>query len=414
MTDQSLTERAGRRLKRRVEQVVSNGNCSGCGACAALFDPIRMELNGDGFMRPAWESAGSGQIADSVKIFEAICPGVGIVAARPNGARHHPTMGPYVSVWTAWASDDKIRFSGSSGGVLTALSAWLLETGAVQSVVGASMSEDAPSRTIALELRDRSAVLEAAGSRYAPVSNAELFRPDDASSAFVGKPCEVCAARQMTAVRSSDDTGNAPVLLSFFCAGVPSQNATDELLVELGVEPEDALSVRYRGNGWPGEFTVASRSGAAASISYEDSWGTHLGRRLQNRCKICPDGTGGHADIAVGDFWTTGPSGYPAFDDAEGTSVAIARTTKGHEILMRARADGVVVLAPACLDDVAAIQPLQVNRRNMLLGRLAGRLLARKRIPRFRGFSMLNSALAAPRKTMRSMRGTYSRARRDV
>lgn len=230
-----------------------------------------------------------------------------------------------MSAWTAWASDSEVRFAGSSGGVLTALSAFLLDTTPAAAVTGAVASAQSPTRTVALQLRTRAEVLASAGCRYAPVGSVERF---DASGSepFVGKPCEVYAARRLTDARVHREP--PPVLLSFFCAGVPSQLATDRLIQEVGMTPAEIVALRYRGNGWPGDFTVTNTSGESASVSYEKSWGQYLGPNVQSRCKICPDGTGEHADVAVGDYWFAGPEGDPSFQDAAGTSVAIARTQR--------------------------------------------------------------------------------------
>ncbi len=120
-------------------------------------------------------------------------------------------------------------------------------------------------------------------------------------------------------------------------------------------------------------------------MSYEDSWGgKNLGRRLPLRCKLCADGTGGEdADIAVGDFWATdAKGGYPAFDNADGNSVIIARTQRGAELLLAAADQRILTLNPPVnLESVAAVQPLQAERRRTLAGRLAGRRLAGYRVP---------------------------------
>ena len=55
-------------------------------------------------------------------------------------------------------------------------------------------------------------------------------------------------------------------------------------------------------------------------MSYADSWGAHLSKHVQFRCKICPDAVGGVADIACADAWYGGDSGYPQFDEAAGRS----------------------------------------------------------------------------------------------
>ena len=393
-------------LRRAVTEVVVNDNCSGCGACTALSTTIRMQTDGAGYRRPVVEEV-TGSAAARAD-FRAICPGVQVRAPRAAGIAQHPTMGPFVSAWTAWAADPTIRFAGSSGGVLTALSAWLLETTQASSVVGATMDRSSPTRTVALELRTKAEVLDAAGSRYAPVSNAahgEL----DGSSAFVGKPCEAYAMRRLAAQRQ---VAAEPLLLSFFCAGVPSQLATDGLVTASGLRVDDVAALRYRGNGWPGEFVVTDSTGTSKRRSYEDSWGSHLGPRVQGRCKICPDGTGGHADIAVGDYWASDAAGFPLFQDAAGSSVAIARTERGHQVLIAAERAGVVVLGPIDLDSVAAVQPLQVKRIFTLAGRLAGLRAAGRSVPAMPGYSLARNFCRYPRANLLAARGAFRRARR--
>ena len=152
-------------------------------------------------------------------------------------------------------------------------------------------------------------------------------------------------------------------------------------------------------------------AGTTVSASYEESWGSHLGKQLQNRCKICPDGTGSHADISVGDFWDADPDGYPLFTEGGGRSVAIARNDRGHALLVAAREAGVLVLEEIEIARVAAVQPTQDQRVRTLLGRLAGRRLAGQVVPRYRGFGLWRLGLRAPRQTVRFLRGSYRRSK---
>src|SRR5258708_16493215 len=112
--------------------------------------------------------------------------------------------------------------------------------------------------------------------------------------------------------------------LTFFCAGTPSTRGTLDLLSSLGVAPDQVGAVRYRGNGWPGKFSVTSRDGTnAKSMSYPDSWGRLAGYRPL-RCHLCPDGLGQSADISCGDAWER-------FTDTPdpGRSIVIVRTERG-------------------------------------------------------------------------------------
>jgi coenzyme F420 hydrogenase subunit beta len=390
-----------------VAEVVRNRNCSGCGACAALSPTLSMHLDADGFLVPVADDTAGTPPASAANAFRRVCPGRTVRATRPApGDSVDPLFGPYISVWRAWAADPEVRRRGSSGGVLTALTAWLAQSGRVDHVVAAGADPDRPDRTVPVEIRSRDEALAAAGSRYAPVGVANLAASLGGGSAFVGKPCETDAVRRLLR-----PLGDLPLLMSFFCAGVPSQHATSELVGALGANLQEVTSLTYRGDGCPGDFVATTTSGRVRA-SYQESWGAHLGRRLQDRCKICPDGTGMHADIAVGDFWATDDAGYPTFDENDGVSVALGRTRRGHELLLAARAAGVLVLEPVAVSEIRATQPSQLRRRRELPGRLVGRRLAGRRSPRFRGFGLLKGMLAAPAANIRAARGTYWRARR--
>ncbi len=402
----------GDRLASRVARVVRNGNCSGCGGCAALSPRISMGLDAtSGFLRPlVAESTGPESEADrsAVDQFAVVCPGVGLRAAASEDGYVDPVFGRVVSAWQGWAEDADVRFRGSSGGVLTALSAWMLDLGLASSGVCAVADPQRPSRTVAVTIRSSAEARVASGSRYAPVGNAAAYGED---GVFVGKPCEVSAARSLDAVRGVPED-DRPFKLSFFCAGTSSQRATDGLVAGMGLRPEDVVDLSYRGRGWPGRFEVSGRDGETRSMSYDESWGRHLGRQLQWRCKLCPDGTGADADIAVGDYWAADERGFPVFEERNGNSVVIARTTRGHELLMRAEREGVLHLEPVVLADVAAVQPLQVVRRRTLGVRLAARLLTGHRVPRYRGYRLWRNLLRHPLSSARQFAGTLVRSMR--
>ncbi len=306
-----MSARAGHAggLDAQIARVVSSGACSGCGACTIIDDGLAMEYSDEGFLRPR-RAARTRPPPDAERRFRATCPGVVVRAQHPPGSQYHPQLGPVIKVWVAYATDPEVRRRGASGGTLTALAAWLVETGEAARVTASAVDPGEPRRTVPVTLTSRSEALAAAGSRYAPVAacRTEALTP---GSAAVGKPCEASALRALTAIDHTD----APLLLSFFCAGTPSQTATDRLVESIGVPPGTTLSsLWYRGRGWPGRFTARTTDGVEVSASYGDSWGTALGPAVQWRCKMCPDGIGESSDISAGDFWRADQHGYPLFD----------------------------------------------------------------------------------------------------
>ncbi len=331
-------------------------------------------------------------------------------------------MGPVVSAWQAWATDPAVRHRGSSGGALTALVGWLVSTGEIASFTGVRAEPQQPDRTVSVSITSKAEALAASGSRYAPV--ATIARADlNPGHGVVAKPCEVSAARLLLQGSRDrlDRSGRPapveearPLLLSFFCAGTPSQHATHRLLRELGL-PADAnlQDLWYRGRGWPGRFTASAAHGATVSASYDHSWGDHLGKALQWRCKICPDGVGESADISAADYWQTDPGGFPSFTEEPGRSALLARTRRGHDTVIRAFAAGVLVGEPLDVDRLAAVQPFQVSRRMSLQARLLGTRSAGRPVPRYRGFGLTRLGSSRWREGLRVARASYRRVRAE-
>ncbi|WP_067196939.1 Coenzyme F420 hydrogenase/dehydrogenase, beta subunit C-terminal domain [Microbacterium sp. XT11] len=395
-------------LQERIADVVSRDACSGCGLCPRLDPGVRMQLDDRGYLRPVLDGE-SAPVDDAVAVFDRSCPGMRITAPEaPADAEHDALLGPNVGLWQAWATDEDVRKAGSSGGALTALHAWLLETGRAARITGAAAERTAPRRTVPVTITTRDQALAAAGSRYAPVGaleNPDAFRSD---SAVAGKPCEIAALR---AAAPDVVDGEAPLLLSFFCAGTPSQKATDSLLDELGIAPDRPVdALRYRGNGWPGRFTARSGD-TEVSADYDESWGRVLGPTTQWRCKICPDGVGQAADIVCADSWETDERGYPTFAEGDGISALIARTARGRETILAAVDAGVIAVRALNGRHLRDAQPLQTARRRFLFARLLGSRLAGRRPPRYRGFGLIRLTVSRPREAVRVMRGTFRRVR---
>lgn len=395
-------------LAEQIRDVLARDSCSGCGLCAQLDEAIEMQLDAQGYLRPVYSGPPTAG-ARAAETFERACPGVRVTAPRaPREARQHPLFGPYLGMWRAWAAEPETRREGSSGGVLTALNAWLIETGRVTQGVAARAETDDPRRTVPVTLHTSRDALASTGSRYAPVgvaSEPAALRPD---VAVTGKPCEIAGLR---AVHERTDDHERPLLLSFFCAGTPSQHATDNLVSDLGISADAPLtSLRYRGDGTPGRFRATS-SDQTVSTDYDHAWGAVLGPTTQWRCKVCVDGTGELADVVASDVWPTDDRGYPVFTESAGVSALIARTRRGVDVITEAERAGVIVLEPLDVADLEASQPLQTARRRFLLARLVGARLGGRRTPRYRGFPLLRVGVSQPREAVRMMRGSFRRVR---
>ena len=328
----------------------------------------------------------------------------------------HTLWGPLMSVHTGWARDAEVRYQGSSGGVLSALLIHLLESGQVDFIAQVGADPEAPLNSVRRIARTRDDVLAAAGSRYAPspaMRDAEALFASGERFAFVGKPCDVAAMRRLVAQRR-DWQAQLKFVLSFLCAGVPAQQGTTEVLHALGTSASEVRAFRYRGEGWPGHATALTHDGRRLQMDYSRSWGEILGRHLPLRCKLCPDGTGEFADLVCGDAWH-GDDGYPDFDEREGRSLVLSRTTLGEQLLQEALTRGSVAAQPEPVDSIAAMQPYQRTRKQVVLGRWLAVWLRTGVWPSFRGLR-LSAALrhGGWLPALRNAWGTFRRTRREA
>jgi coenzyme F420 hydrogenase subunit beta len=193
--------------------------------------------------------------------------------------------------------------------------------------------------------------------------------------------------------------------IGIFCAGTPSTQATLDLLTRVGADPGAVAAIRYRGKGWPGQFTVAMRDGRPpVSIPYMDAWG-FLQRYRPFRCYLCPDATAEIADISCGDPWHR-----EIKEDPQGFSLVLARTQRGREIVRGAIEAGYVVLERREPDVLVASQRGMLDKRGAIWGRMLAMKMFGIPTPRYEGFHLYENWKRLPaREKARSFLGTVRR-----
>ncbi len=397
-----------------ITRAVACNLCTGCGACAGAFpDFITMvddPLNG---RRPV--VADGAKAREAAKAAASLCAGTGADFTRlPQTDAIDRDWGPVLAAWQGHAADAEIRHRGSSGGAVTALALFALQSGVVDGVAHIAARTDDPRLNEAVISRDRAALLRGAGSRYAQASPAEALGAIAAGSertAFIGKPCDVASVAQ-AAAGDAALAAKLPLTIAIFCAGAPNLNATEKLLDRLEVPKGARLTdLRYRGAGWPGLMQArwldeAGVEQVSKGIPYAEGWGRILQADRRWRCRICTDHTGAFADISVGDPWHTPPAGH---EDA-GRSLIVARTERGRALIHAAIAAGVLVATPEGRDAIARAQPGLVQTQGAVWGRRLVMRLMGMPVPADRGQPLLRFWLALPaRDKLSSIAGTARR-----
>jgi coenzyme F420 hydrogenase subunit beta len=398
----------------QLDEIVAGGLCMGCGVCRSLAGPdrIAMQLTPEGRLRPAQTDELESGVLDRIN---AVCPGIRVGGADPErvpeGTPTDLMWGPAARLAIGFAGDPLIRHLGSTGGALTALSCFLVETKRVNFILHVAASRTQPMHSEARLSFDRTSIIEGAGSRYGPVApladfNAVLDRGEP--FALVAKPCDITAVRNLA---KSDPRVDRLMryALTFLCGGSSDLTKSEEVLQGFGIEEEELALFRYRGFGNPGPTRAETKDGRAFEISYQKMWEDESKWMIQPRCKICADPIGESADLVASDVW---PGGGPTGEDA-GFNGIIARTARGVELFEAAKAAGAIVIEREVgFRDFDLFQPHQVRKRRAIWARFAGMRAAGRSTPTAEGLRLADIAKQnSISENLEEARGARSRAR---
>ena len=359
----------------KLSDIVDNGLCIGCGLCQSITgkDKIEISMTNKGRLEPKEINKIS---SDNFNKILNVCPGV-IVEGLPKEqvdtkAKHNLVWGYYLSLCYAWSTDDKIRFESSTGGLLNGLSLYLLESKKIKFILHTVTDPGKPMRSISkLSYNKEELLSSGSSSRYGPASPLDKFH--DALNlnqpfAFVGKPCDISAIRQLS---KTDERVNklCKYLLTLVCGGSTEFTKSQDFIESFKVKEEELSIFRYRGFGNPGKMYIKTKDGREYDREYNSFWGEESTWRVHFRCKICPDAIGESSDIAALDTWR---GGSPRGED-EGFNAAVIRTKKGLDLMNDAAKAGFIQIGDKLkIEDIDDFQPHQVNKKKAVFARHLG------------------------------------------
>ncbi len=377
--------------------------CSGCGLCASAEGVVFTEKNGFEYPEKLSEK--------QIKFCEQICPVNGI---NYNKRQESELWGPNCGVFKAWSMDKHIRFDAASGGTITGLACFLIETGKCDEVIQMGPSETKPYGIQMFVYSNSQQIKAASSSRYITgITFSKLLQMIERNKkyAVIGKPCDIEALHNFVNY-NPELRESIKYTITFFCAGAPSKNATVRLAEYLGVKEGDIKSIRYRGKGWPGKATITLNDNSQKSMEYIDSWNRILGRDIRKMCKFCLNGVGMFADLSCGDLWKLREDYKPNFTEDDGQNVVFARTDVGRRLLQQASEAGYIHMEEYTeLDKLKYVQPNHYIMQTTMLGKIIGlRFMERGIIPKYNFKKLMISSRKTPIiKIARTAIGTMKR-----
>lgn len=325
-----------------IADIVAANMCVGCGTCEGVCPnkSIKMAIsNKHGHYIPSTSNN-----CTKCSICLEVCPAIDRIlnyADFVNNTNNEKQIdiGNYLNCYHGYAHSDLVRSKASSGGLIPAILNHLLNQGMIDGALVVRTKKENPLEFESFIARSSNEILEATGSKYYPVATNVMLRyilDNPGKYAVVGLPCQIQAIRK---VESKFKRVKSRVLLTLglFCNHTPSFMATQYLLKQMRVDPNDLIKLNYR-SGW--DNCALIQLGNGETIKYKAYWYLGFGSLFRpTSCSICNDHTCEQADISFGDAW------LPGVDRNNlGESIAVIRSDIGQKVISSAIESGAVIL----------------------------------------------------------------------
>ncbi len=296
--------------------------CCGCGACVDICPAgaARMVQDREGFYYPEVDGSACTECGKCRRV----CP----VKARKTAPDHNLYFG-------AQAKKDEIRYSGSSGGIFTILSQFVIEQGG--SVYGAGYRENM--KVAHREAKNKEQLEQIKKTKYVQSNLKGIYiriereLKEDKWVLFCGTPCQAQALLQFL-----NGTYQKLILVDLVCYGVPSPGVWKDYV--------EYLEKKHKGKMTDFVFRDKRNADQGHTCSYQignkeytDSiyrnifcrmyFKNYILRPACHSCRFCT--VNRNSDFTIGDFWGVERI-RPDMEDGMGTSVVIVHTDPGRRI----------------------------------------------------------------------------------
>ena len=360
--------------------VINRGLCTVCGTCIGICPQESLGLfykNEEPLPDLKGECTNCG-------LCYKVCPGSDVPLpelerfcfgkSRENKPDDH---GVFSFSGMGYATEERVRRAGASGGVATALLIYGLESGLIDCALVAAFNRDKPWRTEARIATTKEELIEAAQSKYAAVATnsllGEAVKRGYRKIGLVGCPCHIHAIRKMEYQRLLPNiTKKIKILLGLFCGAQFHFEGTRHVLVEKCDvhDLKDVASLQYRGREkeWSTNFVVELANGEKRYVGKFDMVFGGLMHFRRDRCAMCIDWSAELADISIADYW--GPLAKP--DDESLYSSFLIRTNRGEDWIWGAQKAGYIDVKESSADYLTECSGFETKKHGCVF-RLAQR-----------------------------------------
>lgn len=333
-----------------MDHICNQNECTGCSACFSVckHEAIQMNVASDGFFHPVIDA---NKCVDC-KLCQHVCPSNSL-----------PSLNDPQKVFLTWTTHDEYRQNSSSGGMFSAVAAYVLDHGGV--VFGASYDENM--NVCHRSIRDKKDLPLLQGSKYVQSSIGTCFKEiktllnNQTLVYFVGTPCLVAGLKKYL----RKDYSNL-ITSDLICHGCPSNDLFQKQISDIGRDVKGKIidfkfrSKKRFGQGYDLQVVtqnnnkVRNRFYNAELLPY--FYGFWHNITLRESCYSCKyaklQRTG---DITLADYWSV-KKFHPGIKTSKGTSMILTNTQKGLEICKKLLEDKKLVLIEDNIENAMKVQ----------------------------------------------------------
>lgn len=288
-----------------------------------------------------------------------VCPGLTVELDLSESV--DPFKGAVSAAYVGHALDEQVRSKGQSGGIVSALLLYLLESGQVDAALVTKLPVDGSLRPVPVLARTRSDILAAQGSKYCPVALNTMLKdvnPGD-RIAVVGISCQMHGLQMLTR-HQKDLEDTVKYKIGLFCDQTMLYTCIDMMAKNARLARSEIAGLEYRSkarNVWPGKVCFQLNSGQnlyfppSLRMSLKDYF-------TPPRCRLCFDKMNILSDLSIGDPWGISNS------SKKGESAVIARNDKGVSTLKEACDGGFLKLREIDAELIFQGQDIERKRKN--------------------------------------------------
>lgn len=302
-------------------------DCYACGACSKICPTNCIEF------KYSQQKGTFVIIVDNEKCINCgkcyhICP----VENNDIFKTNPPFVGSNQKAFASYSKDIHLRKACASGGFITSFLCYMLEKGYADAALVSKREGTTGHSFLA---RTKEEIVEAKTSIYAPVDYSigikELQETQCKKIIVVGLPCHIQAITNLRKLSRKIDS-KVFMTISIVCGKTPTTNAYRYIANKNGIDYDSIISVKNRGEGWPGYMTIKHEKGEY-KIPYKSnmSMGMVLSSPFMCNpgCLSCVDGVGITADLSVCDAWN---EKYTQ-QNSDGWNFVLAKTEKALQYL---------------------------------------------------------------------------------